>query len=61
MKPFWGNLLRVLGVIIMLIGILLEIPKRTPPFDTGFIIVVIVAGLLLIIMGTMLLKRKHEK
>jgi uncharacterized membrane protein len=58
MKPFWGNLLRIFGVIIMIIGILLELPKRTPPFDTGFIIIVIVAGFLLIILGTVLLKRK---
>ena len=58
MKPFWGNLLRIFGVIIMIIGILLELPKHTPPFDTGFIIIIIVAGFLLIILGTVLLKRK---
>jgi len=61
MKSFWGNLLRIFGVIMVIICILLELPKRTPPFDTGFIIIVIVAGFLLIILGTVLLKRKSPE
>jgi hypothetical protein len=58
MNPFWGNILRVSGVLIMLFAILLDIPRRTPPFSTFFITLVAVLGLLLIIVGTILLKRK---
>jgi hypothetical protein len=61
MNLSWKNNLRIFGVLLLLFAIFLDIPKRTPPFDTGFIIVVIVAGLLLIIVGTVLLKRKSEK
>jgi hypothetical protein len=61
MKIFWGNNLRIFGVLLLLFAIFLDIPKRTPPFNTCAITLVAVAGLLLIILGTVLLKRKPEK
>lgn len=58
---FWGNILRILGVLAVLFAVLLDISRRTPPFDNYFIILVTVAGFLLIILGTIILRRKHEK
>jgi|GEM_PF-6349705 hypothetical protein len=58
MKPSWGNILRMFGVLLLLFAVLLDVPRRTPSFDTYFIILVAVAGFVLIILGAIFIKRK---
>jgi len=46
------------GVLLLLFAVLLDVPRRTPSFDTYFIILVAVAGFVLIILGAIFIKRK---
>ncbi len=61
MKSSWGNNLRIIGALVILFAILIDLYERTPPVSTCFTVTTIFLGFLLIVLGTVLLKRKSEK
>ena len=60
MKLFWGKILRTFGYLVMFLAIILQVFFSRYPCPFPFIISIII-GLLFVIFGTILIKRKTNK
>ena len=61
MKSSRENNLRIIGSLVILFAIFIDLYERTPPVSTLFTVTTIALGFLLIILGTVLIKRKTNK
>jgi uncharacterized membrane protein len=61
MKSSRENNLRIIGALVILFAIFIDLYERTPPVSTLFTVITIASGFLLIILGTILIKRKANK